>query len=134
MRFSDYLFLGLQRMSWVGDWMCGVCQHMNFKKREECQRCGLSKYGGQMDASVYGYSTATNTNTNNRTEALAGDWYCKALNCEAHNYASRTSCFRCGAQKTAHASEYYASTTVMPSGGYSSALPGWKTGDWICTR
>lgn len=121
-------------MSWAGDWMCGACQHINFKKREACQRCGFSKYGGQVEASAYGY----NSNTN-RTEVLAGDWYCQAMNCGAHNYASRTSCFRCGAQKPESALGCCGATNVISSsGGYGSEteanLPGWKTGDWICTR
>ncbi|KMT02921.1 hypothetical protein BVRB_8g194970 [Beta vulgaris subsp. vulgaris] len=121
-------------MSWAGDWMCGACQHINFKKREACQRCGFSKYGGQVEASAYGYN-----NNTNRTEVLAGDWYCQAMNCGAHNYASRTSCFRCGAQKPESALGCCGATNVISSsGGYGSEteanLPGWKTGDWICTR
>ncbi|RZC25794.1 hypothetical protein D0Y65_004480 [Glycine soja] len=64
-------------MSWYGgDWMCGVCEHINFKKRETCQSCRYPKYGGT-DPSTYRY---------NKTEALAGDWFC---NCGAHNYDER---------------------------------------------
>ncbi|MBA0622190.1 hypothetical protein Godav_007753 [Gossypium davidsonii] len=104
-------------MSWTGgDWMCAACQHQNFRKREACQRCGYPKYGGP-DVSTYLY---------NRTEALAGDWYCVAMNCGAHNYASRPNCYRCGTMKTD-----YGGYTVM--GSESSAPPGWKTGDWMCT-
>ncbi|XP_030939598.1 RNA-binding protein involved in heterochromatin assembly dri1 [Quercus robur] len=104
-------------MSWSGgDWICSACQHSNFKKRDTCQRCGYPKYGGP-DPSTY---------MSNRTEVLAGDWYC---NCGAHNYASRSNCFRCSAYKNDYA--------VMGSGGYGSdcsAPPGWKSGDWICSR
>ncbi|RXH74473.1 hypothetical protein DVH24_029194 [Malus domestica] len=104
-------------MSWAGDWMCGACQHTNFKKRDECQRCGYPKYGGP-DPSTYGC---------NRTEVLAGDWYC---NCGAHNYASRPNCYRCSSMKTDYGG------SMMPSaGGYgsdASAPPGWKPGDWMC--
>ncbi|CAJ1944450.1 unnamed protein product [Sphenostylis stenocarpa] len=106
-------------MSWSGgDWMCGVCQHVNFKKREACQSCGYPKYGGP-DPSTYRY---------NRTEALAGDWFCS---CGGHNYASRSNCYRCGAMKDDYSSGY-----GNNSGGYGSDTfpPGWKTGDWLCPR
>ncbi|XP_059635070.1 uncharacterized protein LOC132277272 [Cornus florida] len=110
-------------MSREGDWMCPSCQHLNFKKRDSCQLCQCPKYGG--DISSYGI---------NRTEVLAGDWYCNAMNCGAHNYASRPSCYRCGASKDYFG---YGGDTVG-AGAYlyadGSAPPGWKTGDWICSR
>ncbi|KAJ7956655.1 Ran-binding zinc finger protein [Quillaja saponaria] len=113
-------------MSWTGgDWMCGACQHLNFKKRDACQRCGYPKFGGP-DPAAYGY---------NRTEVMAGDWYCTAMNCGSHNYASRSSCYRCGTLKNDYACEY--GGNMVSSGGYGSDCsvpPGWKTGDWICTR
>ncbi|KAJ8751300.1 hypothetical protein K2173_016482 [Erythroxylum novogranatense] len=100
-------------MSWTGgDWLCGACQHQNFKKREACQRCQYPKYGGP-DVATYLY---------NRTEVLAGDWYCT---CGAHNYASRMSCYRCGATKIDGGS------ICGPDGGVP---PGWKSGDWVCSR
>ncbi|KAI8022673.1 Zinc finger Ran-binding domain-containing protein 2 [Camellia lanceoleosa] len=108
-----------------GDWMCGSCQHMNFKKRDSCQRCSTPKFGGGADMSSYGI---------NRTEVLAGDWYCNAMNCGAHNYASRTSCYRCGTTKQDYCG--YGGGTMAAAGGYlydGSGLPGWKSGDWICT-
>ncbi|KAF3633119.1 putative zinc finger CCCH domain-containing protein 32-like [Capsicum annuum] len=50
------------------------------------------------------------------------------MNCGSHNYASRSNCYRCGALK----SDYYGITAGY---GYdSSALPGWKSGYWICSR
>ncbi|CAI0629150.1 unnamed protein product [Linum tenue] len=107
-------------MSWTGgDWMCAACQHQNFKKREGCQRCGYPKYGGP-DVATYLY---------NRTEVLAGDWYCIGMNCGAHNYASRTSCFRCGSIKND-----YGAAAAAAYGSDPNAPPGWKSGDWICAR
>ncbi|KAL6984871.1 hypothetical protein U1Q18_018251 [Sarracenia purpurea var. burkii] len=109
-------------MSRDGDWMCSPCQHLNFKKRESCQRCRWPKFQGGTDVSAYGI---------NRTEVLAGDWYCNAMNCGAHNYASRTSCYRCGVTKDGYCGN-------ATGGGYTcdggSGLPGWKSGDWVCTR
>lgn len=100
-----------QRMqSWgSGDWMCGACQHLNFKKREQCQRCEYPKYGGP-DPSTHVF----------KGEALAGDWYC---HCGAHNYASRAQCFVCAAP---HASAVSSDPSLPPAG--------WKTGDWCCPR
>jgi len=99
-----------------GDWMCSACQHLNFKKRETCQLCGYPKYGGP-DPATY---------ICNATKVMAGDWYCTAINCHAHNYASRSSCYSCGTLKSGHAAGGYASDGSDP--------PGWKTGDWICKR
>ncbi|KAG8471786.1 hypothetical protein CXB51_036634 [Gossypium anomalum] len=108
---------------WVGgDWMCGACQHQNFKKREACQRCGYPKYGGP-DVSTYLYN-----NSYNSAEVLAGDWYCSAMNCGVVNYASRTNCYRCGSLKTDFVGNY------NTMGCDRTVPPGWKTGDWICTR
>ncbi|MCD7472259.1 hypothetical protein HAX54_013288 [Datura stramonium] len=112
-------------MSREGDWMCAACQHLNFKKRDACQRCSCPKYETSADVSTYGL---------NRTEVLAGDWYCSAMNCGSHNYASRTSCYRCGALK----SDYYGVGAGMMAPEVraydASTLPGWKSGDWICSR
>ena len=114
---SHFVCYQYRKMSWSGgDWICSACQHSNFKKRDTCHRCGYPKYGGP-DPSTY---------MSNRTEVLAGDWYC---NCGAHNYASRSNCFKCSAYKNDYA--------MMGSGGYGSdcsAPPGWKSGDWICSR
>ncbi|XP_016177776.2 uncharacterized RNA-binding protein C17H9.04c [Arachis ipaensis] len=96
-------------MSWSGgDWMCGACQHINFKKREACQNCGYPKFGGP-DPSTYRY---------HRTEALAGDWFCTGMNCGAHNYASRSNCYRCGAFKDDYSSGY--GGNMAGSVGYGS--------------
>ncbi|XAR66926.1 hypothetical protein NMG60_11013308 [Bertholletia excelsa] len=102
-------------MSRDGDWMCGRCQYLNFKKWDNCQRCGCSKFGGGADISSYGIR---------RTEVLAGDWYCTATNCGAHNYASRTSCFRCNASRNDCCGYLYDNSSVPP---------GWKAGDWVCS-
>ncbi|XP_051150482.1 RNA-binding protein involved in heterochromatin assembly dri1-like [Andrographis paniculata] len=103
-----------------GDWMCAACRHLNFQKRDSCHRCCCPKYAAEGDVSLY-----------SQPEMLPGDWYCGALNCRAHNYASRANCYRCGATK-----EYSGyGAALMASAGYPDiAIPGWKAGDWICTR
>ncbi|KAK9141651.1 hypothetical protein Syun_011051 [Stephania yunnanensis] len=117
-------------MSRPGDWNCRSCQHLNFSRRDSCQRCNESRSGGGGDyggfggrgSSSYGFSGS---------DVRPGDWYCSVGNCGAHNFASRSSCFKCGAFKD------------DSPGGYDGDLPrsrgfggrsGWKSGDWICTR
>ncbi|CAK9133986.1 unnamed protein product [Ilex paraguariensis] len=111
-------------MSKEGDWMCGSCQHLNFKKLDSCQRCSYPRYGGT-DVSSYGI---------NQTEVLAGDWYCTVVNCGAHNYANRTSRYRCAASKDSYAA-YGGGMMGMGVYAYDASVSlGWKTGDWICSR
>lgn len=103
-------------MNWVeGDWMCGVCQHHNFRQRDTCQVCQFPKLGvgnSEDAAAVY----------RNKTEVRPGDWFCSAVDCGAHNYASRSNCYRCGALKGL----MMACSSFCP--------PGWKPGDWFCNR
>nr|KAJ0189904.1 hypothetical protein LSAT_V11C800412760 [Lactuca sativa] len=108
-----------------GDWMCGACQHINFKKRDACQRCQCPKFATPTEMSNYGID---------RTEVLAGDWYCSTFNCGSHNYASRTVCYRCGALKDYTTTAMIAASTAGYYTHDSSALPGWKSGDWVCNR
>ncbi|KAI7747936.1 hypothetical protein M8C21_015785, partial [Ambrosia artemisiifolia] len=86
----------LIKMSRPGDWNCRSCQHLNFQRRESCQRCGEMKHGGgfggrgSINASAFGFTGP---------DVRPGDWYCNVGNCGAHNFASRSSCFKCGAFK-----------------------------------
>ncbi|KAK3210898.1 hypothetical protein Dsin_015604 [Dipteronia sinensis] len=111
-------------MSWTeGDWMCGACQHHNFRQRDACQRCAYPKHGGPADVRSY-------LDNKTSTEVLAGDWFCTTnINCGAHNYASRSNCYRCGALKNVHVGQ-----SMICSQSDCSYPPGWKTGDWICNK
>ncbi|XP_057967123.1 uncharacterized protein LOC131157179 [Malania oleifera] len=120
-------------MSRPGDWNCRSCQHLNFQRRDSCQRCGEPRSGG-MDFGGFGGRSFGSTGSDVRP----GDWYCSAGGCGTHNFASRSSCFKCGAFKD------------EPAGGYDCDLPrfrgfgggagaggsrsSWKSGDWICSR
>lgn len=131
-------------MSRPGDWNCRTCQHLNFQRRESCHRCGEPRgsdhfggFGGRVGNSSYGFSTGS--------DVRPGDWYC---NCGAHNFASRSSCFKCGAFKEESSGGggggggYYEGDISrgrgfrFSGGGGSggSGQPGWKSGDWICNR
>ncbi|KAK6912180.1 Zinc finger, RanBP2-type [Dillenia turbinata] len=128
-------------MSRPGDWNCRSCQHLNFQRRDTCQRCGDPKSGGDFGSfggrggSSFGFSGS---------DVRPGDWYCGVGNCGAHNFASRSSCFKCGAFKEDLGAGGGSSFDFdMPrsrgfgfggSGGGGSGRSSWKSGDWICNR
>ncbi|QCE08909.1 zinc finger Ran-binding domain-containing protein 2-like [Vigna unguiculata] len=101
----------------VGDWKCRSCQHLNFQRRECCQRCGDCK-GGEGNG-YGGFGT--------ESDVRPGDWYCDASNCASHNFATRSTCFQCGASRNHSAAAHTSSSKP-------SWKPGWKHGDWICNR
>ncbi|XP_065867576.1 uncharacterized protein [Euphorbia lathyris] len=126
-------------MSRPGDWNCRSCQHLNFQRRDSCQRCGDSRSGGGGGAggefggfggrvgSSFGFSTGS--------DVRPGDWYCTAGNCGAHNFASRSSCFKCGVYKDdSGACGFDSDITRSRAFGSGSNRSAWKSGDWICTR
>ncbi|KAK9079479.1 hypothetical protein SSX86_001151 [Deinandra increscens subsp. villosa] len=137
-------------MSRPGDWNCRSCQHLNFQRRESCQRCGEMKHGGgggggggfggrgsMINPAVFSFTGP---------DVRPGDWYCNVGNCGAHNFASRSSCFKCGAFKDELGSNGGGGFDADMSrgrggfgfgggsGGGGSSRSGWKSGDWICTR
>eukprot|EP01018_Ginkgo_biloba_P004235 Gb_39953 [translate_table: standard] len=113
-----------------GDWNCSSCQHLNFSRRDSCQRCGESKGGGEYGNFSRGGS-----------DVRPGDWYCSAAaGCGAHNFASRSNCFKCGAFKEESGSGAHGGGLGLGGGRGSSPFnafgprSGWKSGDWICPR
>ncbi|RDX64839.1 hypothetical protein CR513_56552 [Mucuna pruriens] len=117
-------------MSRPGDWNCRTCNHLNFQRRESCQRCGEPRSGGDYGggfggrgSSSFGFTTGP--------DVRPGDWYCTVGNCGAHNFASRSSCFKCGAPKEdSSAGPYDGDIPRMRAYGFggTSARPGWKSG------
>lgn len=129
-------------MSRPGDWNCRSCQHLNFQRRDSCQRCGDSKYGDRVDyAAAFGGRGGGGSSfglNNGSSDVRLGDWYCASANCGAHNFASRLSCFKCGAFKDDLSGGGYnnnMNSDILRSRGFGgSGRPGWKSGDWICSR
>ncbi|XP_010535128.1 PREDICTED: uncharacterized RNA-binding protein C17H9.04c-like [Tarenaya hassleriana] len=133
-------------MNRPGDWNCRSCSHLNFQRRESCQRCGDSRssvgagdfggYAGISGGRAAAMSAALGFTTG--SDVRPGDWYCTLGNCGTHNFASRSCCFKCGAFKDDSASAAAAAgifdgdmmRSRLAGGGRSS----WKSGDWICTR
>ncbi|XP_020097703.1 TATA-binding protein-associated factor 2N-like [Ananas comosus] len=135
-----------------GDWNCRSCQYLNFSRRDVCQRCGdprsnssdrsdYANFGGGRGGSSFGFGGS---------DVRPGDWYCS---CGAHNFASRSNCFKCNAFKEDSAiggGGGGAFEADMPrsrgfgfgtgggsgggGGGGGGGRAGWKSGDWICTR
>ncbi|XP_057434498.1 uncharacterized protein LOC130727397 [Lotus japonicus] len=139
-------------MSRPGDWNCRTCSHLNFQRRESCQRCGEPRagaggdYGGAFGSGGGDYSGgfgggrggSSSFGFTTGPDVRPGDWYCNVGNCGAHNFASRSGCFKCGAPKEDSSSGGYDMMRSYGGGGGSfggtSARPGWKSGDWICSR
>jgi hypothetical protein len=149
-----------------GDWDCRSCQHLNFSRRDLCQRCGEPRsaadrgsVGGALGGDYANFGgrgaggSSFGTGFGAGSDVRPGDWYCT---CGAHNFASRSSCFKCAAFKEEAAvnggaggfdgdmsrSRGFGFGAVGGMGGGMGAgaaggrasRPGWKSGDWICTR
>ncbi|XP_042497036.1 uncharacterized RNA-binding protein C17H9.04c [Macadamia integrifolia] len=119
-------------MSRPGDWNCRSCQHLNFSRRDSCQRCGELRSG---DYGGFGGRVGSSFGFSSGSDVRPGDWYCSAVNCGAHNFASRSSCFKCGAFKEESSGGYEADMARSRGHAFGGAgRSGWKSGDWICTR
>ncbi|KAG8643617.1 TATA-binding protein-associated factor 2N isoform X1 [Manihot esculenta] len=122
-----------ENMSRPGDWNCRSCQHLNFQRRDSCQRCGDSRFGG--DFGGYGGRGGSSFGFPGiGSDVRPGDWYCTAGNCGAHNFANRSSCFKCGVYKDDSAGGFDSDIPRSRGFGSGSNPSGWKSGDWICTR
>ncbi|XP_057851741.1 uncharacterized protein LOC131061909 isoform X2 [Cryptomeria japonica] len=152
-----------------GDWNCSSCQHLNFSRRDSCQKCGdprpggsrgdeRSEYGsfsrgggggGGGGGGSYGYGGGGGGGYGGGSDVRPGDWYCSAGGCGAHNFASRSSCFKCGSGKEESGGgggsgfESSGGRGGSRGGGFgfgssynagSGGRSGWKSGDWICGR
>ncbi|XP_057540531.1 transcription initiation factor TFIID subunit 15-like [Amaranthus tricolor] len=126
-------------MNRPGDWNCRSCNHLNFQRRDSCQRCGDPRPDGRggSDYSSYGRSSGPSFGGGFAgPDVRPGDWYCSIGNCGAHNFASRSSCFKCGAYKEESGSldGITRSRGIFLGSAGGSGRSGWKSGDWICTR
>ncbi|KAK2998170.1 hypothetical protein RJ639_023509 [Escallonia herrerae] len=132
-------------MSRPGDWNCRSCQHLNFQRRDSCQRCGDPRSGDRGDFGGFGGGRGNNTTFGfTGPDVRPGDWYCNIGNCGAHNFASRSSCFKCGAFKDDSSGGFDSDLSrgrgfgfaggMGGGGGGGSSRSGWKSGDWICSR
>ncbi|XP_073306329.1 RNA-binding protein involved in heterochromatin assembly dri1-like [Primulina huaijiensis] len=125
-------------MNRPGDWNCRSCHHLNFQRRDSCQRCGDPRPGERGDYGGFGGRGGQSYGFTG-PDVRPGDWYCSVGNCGAHNFASRSSCFKCGAVKDEASGGGSAFDGDYPRrgfgfGGGGGSRSGWKSGDWMCTR
>ncbi|XXG45670.1 hypothetical protein AAC387_Pa02g0695 [Persea americana] len=122
-----------------GDWNCRSCQHLNFSRRDSCQRCGEQRSGDRGDFGSFGGRGGGGSSYGfSGSDVRPGDWYCSAGSCGAHNFASRSSCFKCGAFKDESGGSFDGDGQRSRSAfGFSSSRgsrSSWKSGDWYCSR
>ncbi|XP_042401291.1 uncharacterized protein LOC121991347 [Zingiber officinale] len=120
----------------LGDWTCGSCDHLNFSRRDSCQKCGdprMSAGDPRSDYTSFGRRGGGSSNGfGGGADVRPGDWYCA---CAAHNFASRATCFKCGAFKDdSSGSGRFDDDARESSRGHGGRRAGWKSGDWICHR
>ncbi|KAL3650900.1 hypothetical protein CASFOL_007303 [Castilleja foliolosa] len=127
-------------MNRPGDWNCRSCQHLNFQRRDSCQRCGDPRPGERADYSGFPGRLGSPFMFTG-PDVRPGDWYCAVSNCGAHNFASRSTCFKCGALKDDGAAaaagfdgEFSRGGRGFGGGGGGGSRSGWKSGDWICAN
>ncbi|KAI4381958.1 hypothetical protein MLD38_007973 [Melastoma candidum] len=121
-------------MSRIGDWNCRSCQHLNFQRRDTCQRCGDPKLFGDFPSGFNaGRPPAGASFCYPGSDVRPGDWYCAVGNCGTHNFANRSTCFKCGTFKD-DPSAFCRFDSSRTYAGVGSGRSCWKSGDWICTR
>ncbi|BDA42771.1 probable zinc finger Ran-binding domain-containing protein 2 at C-terminar half [Coccomyxa sp. Obi] len=102
-----------------GDWACPACNANNFARRMECYQCSEPRpaSAGPVPSREPRFGSRDNFRDGPRRDAPVmkqGDWMCPE--CNGHNFASRSDCFRCSFPRPASAGP--------PSGGRSSSS-GW---------
>mmetsp|Transcript_17621 Transcript_17621/g.28515 ORF Transcript_17621/g.28515 Transcript_17621/m.28515 type:complete len:386 (+) Transcript_17621:214-1371(+) len=129
-----------------GDWTCPECRANVFASRNECYKCRTPKPPGAGESQPP-YSGHTPYNGGYHVPPMgqgppngfrAGDWLCPSPQCSAHNYASRTTCFRCNGPRGPPApmgGGGYPPQQFAPYGGnqYQRRPPAERPGDWKCS-
>ena len=72
-----------------GDWTC--CGETQFASRDKCRRCGKVKSEDNKTSDV------ADNNNNKVVTFRHGDWLCGE--CNAHQFANRTECYKCKASR-----------------------------------
>ena len=122
-----------------GDWTCPGCHAHNFASRSVCFKCKNAKAGGSGGGggSVHGADSFGGGKAPEPAGGPSagnfrpGDWICTG--CRAHNFASRSACFKCKQRKAGGAAE--AAGGGGGSGGSGGAAPeNFRSGDWMCNN
>jgi hypothetical protein len=113
-----------------GDWTCPGCAAHNFASRSVCFKCKNAKPGGGFGGGAGGDVGAKVSEPAGGPAGgnfRPGDWICSG--CRAHNFASRSACFKCK-QRKAGGGE--GGSAPAASGGGSAAPENFRSGDWMC--
>ena len=77
-----------------GDWKCSGCGAQVFANRSECFKCGGTE-GEELTPTEGAEAWVPQPREPREPKPVRpGDWACSG--CGAHNFASRSDCFRCG--------------------------------------
>ncbi|KAK9865777.1 hypothetical protein WJX84_011091 [Apatococcus fuscideae] len=128
-----------------GDWECGDCGEVNFARRTECFGCGAPvSSAAKMEPSVgrgsmrqdrgsmrqergsMDRSSRSSDRTPSPMEMRPGDWLCPE--CRAHNFATKTECFKCTFPRPASAGP----PRTDARAGAGPGDRGMQPGDWSC--
>jgi hypothetical protein len=112
----------------TGDWKCPGCQIMVYGSKSECFRCGTQ------NPSTPGYTPGRVSLPDRYAGGYGvkrpGDWTCPQCDCNC--FASKSSCFKCGADRPAGAGSND-ETRVRGHGGFGdSGRAMGRSGDWTC--
>eukprot|EP00873_Tetraselmis_striata_P027753 jgi/Tetstr1/448017/TSEL_035318.t1 len=115
-----------------GDWMCPECESHNFSRNRECFTCSAPRPEGAGDS---GGQRLSFRREREAPEMREGDWMCP--DCNAHNFGSKTECFRCDCPRPESAGPPVTRGRREPSSSRSreprSSGPGEvRPGDWDC--
>jgi hypothetical protein len=81
-----------------GDWTCPSCTAHVFASRSACFKCGDSRPDGdEGEAGAYDGARKAFPEEMSGRRGRPGDWTCPS--CTAHVFASKSACFKCGAEK-----------------------------------
>jgi len=114
-----------------GDWSCASCYAHNFASRSACFKCKASRHrgSGADTESDGGLSQGGKADSEQGGPSAGGfrpgDWICNG--CRAHNFASRSSCFRCRERHSAGGEDEVRAETS------GSNPDNFRSGDWICS-
>ncbi|KAI4329312.1 hypothetical protein L6164_021594 [Bauhinia variegata] len=110
-------------MSRPGDWNCRSCQHLNFQRRDSCQRCGDSKYGDRVDFGAFGGRGGSSFGFSG-SDVRPGDWYCAVVTSPAPEDLVVVLAALDGSLVTGYAAgQDVMSTTLLAEWNASNAVP-----------
>jgi hypothetical protein len=120
-----------------GDWTCPGCTAHNFASRSACFKCKNPKPGGGGGAPVgagsvgdFGSKVSEPAGGPAAGNFRPGDWICNG--CRAHNFASRSACFKCKQRKGGGEGGGAPAASGGGGSGVSASPENFRSGDWMC--